>query len=340
MSMVWIFLTVGGSSWGLTGFLRYYALKKKLIDIPNDRSSHTVPTPRGGGVSIVLVFLLSLVVMGLFGPVSNSFFWAVIGAGTGVALIGFIDDHGHIPARWRLAVHFVCAGWALAWLGGLPVLPLFGFSMDFGVVGYLLAALYLVWLLNLYNFMDGIDGLAGMEAVTVCFGGGVLYALVPGEHGEWLTILWIFSAAVAGFLLWNFPKAKIFMGDAGSGFIGMMLGLFSLQAGWVAAELFWGWVILLGAFVVDATVTLVRRVLGGESFHEAHRCHAYQNASRKYNGHMPVTLGVSLINLCWLLPVAVLVVIGWLDGFLGVIIAYSPLVFLSVHFKAGKQSFT
>ncbi len=318
----------------LTGLLRRYALSRSLVDIPNERTSHAVPTPRGGGMSIVLTCLVALPLLGWAGGVSVAGVWALAGAGGWVALVGWLDDHGHVPARWRLLAHSIGAGWALTWLGGLPPLPVFGFVLDLGWLGHGLAAVYLVWLLNLYNFMDGIDGIAGIEALTVSLGGVGLYLLSPAAGPEWIGPL-LLASAVVGFLLWNFPKAKIFMGDAGSGFVGILLGVLSIQASWVAPELFWGWVILLGAFVVDATVTLVRRVQRGDRFYEAHRSHAYQYAARKVGAHAPVSFAFGAINLFWLLPVASVVAIGWLDGVLGVVIAYLPLVGLAFWFKAG-----
>ncbi len=337
MIIVWSLLLAGAASWVLTGLLRRYALARSLVDIPNERSSHSTPTPRGGGVSVVLTFLMMLPLLHAFDAVPARLLWALLGAGGCVALVGFLDDHGHIPARWRLLAHFIAAGWVLFWLGGLPPLSVLGFMFDFGWLGHVLAAVYLVWLLNLYNFMDGIDGIAGIEAITVCLGGAVLYLLLPEVNSGALAPTLLLAAAVAGFLFWNFPKAKIFMGDAGSGFVGMMLGIFSIQAAWVVPELFWGWVILLGAFVVDATTTLVRRVLRADRFYEAHRSHAYQYASRKFNGHVPVSLAFGLINLCWLLPIAALVVMGWLDGVIGVLVAYLPLFALAYRFKAGAK---
>ena len=337
MIMVWGLLFVGVASWGLTGLLRRYALARSLVDVPNARSSHSTPTPRGGGVSVVLSFLIALPFFFLVDAVPTGLLWALLGAGGWVALVSFLDDHGHIPARWRLLAHFIAAGWVLFWLGGLPPLPVFGFVFDFGWLGHFLAAVYLVWLLNLYNFMDGIDGIAGIEAITVCLGGAVLYLLLPEANVGALAPTLLLVAAVAGFLFWNFPKAKIFMGDAGSGFVGMVLGIFSIQVAWVAPELFWGWVILLGAFVVDATTTLVRRVLRDDRFYEAHRSHAYQYASRKFKGHVPVSLAFGLINTCWLFPIAALVVIGWMDGVIGVLAAYLPLFVLAYRFKAGAK---
>jgi len=144
------------------------------------------------------------------------------------------------------------------------------------------------------------------------------------------------AAAVTGFLFWNFPPAKIFMGDAGSGFLGIVLGVMSLHAAWVAPQLFWSWVILLGVFVVDATVTLLRRLLRGDKVYEAHRSHAYQFASRRFGSHLPVTLAVAAIDLVWLLPIALWVGVGGLDGVLGVALAYVPLVMLAMKFRAGE----
>ncbi|MES9857761.1 MAG: glycosyltransferase family 4 protein [Sedimenticola sp.] len=336
MNLVGLSLLVVALSWVLTGLLRRYALSRSLIDIPNERSSHTTPTPRGGGVAIVVTFLGALIGLLWLAPDHQAQFIALFGAGAWIALIGFMDDHGHIAARWRLLAHFTGAGWALVWLGGLPPLMVFGAMLDLGWMGHLLALIYLVWLLNLYNFMDGIDGIAGIEAVTVCLGGAVLYGMSGTGGSEWVLPV-LLLAAVAGFLFWNFPKARIFMGDAGSGFVGIVLGVLSIHAAWVAPELFWGWVILLGAFVVDATVTLVRRVLRGEKFYEAHRSHAYQYASRKYGAHPPVSLAYGAINLFWLMPLAILVAVGWLDGLLGVVIAYAPLVWLALRFKAGAR---
>ncbi|MCY1510213.1 Undecaprenyl-phosphate alpha-N-acetylglucosaminyl 1-phosphate transferase [compost metagenome] len=283
----------------------------------------------------MLSFLAALPLLALVGVLAWPVMWALLGAGGWVAVVGFLDDHGHIAARWRLLAHFIGAGWALGWLGGLPPLVIFGFDLDLGWLGYALAAFYLVWLLNLYNFMDGIDGIASVEAICVCLGGALLYLLL-GEGGAALAPLAL-ALAVAGFLFWNFPPARIFMGDAGSGFLGIALGVLSLQAAWVAPQLLWSWLILLGVFIVDATWTLFRRLLRGDKVYEAHRSHAYQYASREFGKHLPVTLAVAGLNLFWLLPIALWVGLGGLDGALGLLVAYLPLVWLAVRFKAGQR---
>ena len=129
----------------------------------------------------------------------------------------------------------------------------------------------------------------------------------------------------------------MFMGDAGSGFLGIVLGVMSIQAAWVSSPLLWAWLILLGVFIVDATFTLIRRLVRGEKVYQAHRSHAYQYASRRFGSHRPVMLGVAAVNLFWLLPIALCVVWLGLDGAFGLIIAYAPLVALAVRFHAGAR---
>lgn len=326
------------ASFLLTAALRKYALHRSLIDVPNARSSHSVPTPRGGGVAIVVVMAVSLAVLSFVDLVSASLTWAVLSAGLAVALLGFADDHGHIAARWRLLGHFLAAGWAVFWLGGLPVLTVFGATLELGWIGHLMALLFVVWMLNLYNFMDGIDGIASIEAIGVCLGALLCYAAAAPENGSnalgYLECLLV--ASVAGFACWNFPWARIFMGDAGSGFLGIVIAILALNAAWVAPQLLWSWLILLGVFIVDATFTLLRRLLRGEPVYQAHRSHAYQVAARRFGRHEPVTVAVGLITLGWLLPWAAWVASGGVDGALALVIAYLPLLFLCVWFRAGS----
>ncbi|MDH1010520.1 glycosyltransferase family 4 protein [Pseudomonas nicosulfuronedens] len=334
MLIVPMLLAVAVFSWLLTGWVRRYALARSIMDIPNARSSHRIPTPRGGGVAIVLGFLGCLPLAGALGAVDGNSLLALLPAGALVAVIGFLDDHRHIPARWRLLGHFVAALWLLAWLGGAPALAMPWGTLDLGLAGDLLAVVFLVWLLNLYNFMDGIDGIAGLEAISVCLGG----ALCGWFVGEW-QLVWlplILGMAAAGFLVWNFPPARIFMGDAGSGFLGLILGGLALQAGTVSAPLIWSWLILLGVFVVDATFTLIHRLMRGERVYEAHRSHAYQRASRRYGSHLRVSLAVAAINVLWLMPLALLVALGHVSGLLALIVAYAPIVLVVAHLGAGR----
>lgn len=334
MSYGWFIPVIVAVSFSLTWALRRYALSRSLMDIPNARSSHSVPTPRGGGVAIVLAFTLALGMLLVAGLIPSSAVLAIAGAGALIAVIGFMDDHGHIAARWRLLGHFAASTWLLFWIGGLPIVEIGGGAFDLGWFGHVLAAFYLVWLLNLYNFMDGIDGIASVEAICVCLGGCLLYWVSGATDLVWAPLL--LAVSVAGFLFWNFPPARIFMGDAGSGFLGIVLGGLSLQAAWVSADLLWGWLILLGVFIVDATFTLFRRLLRGDKIYEAHRSHAYQFASRRFGNHLPVTVAVGAINLLWLLPIALGVTQFGLNSSLGLILAYAPLVVLAIKFHAGE----
>jgi Fuc2NAc and GlcNAc transferase len=334
MSHVWFVPVAVAVSFLLTAALRKYAISRNLMDLPNARSSHVIATPRGGGAAIVLAFILSMVFLYVEGLISSKVFFANAGAGVAIALIGFMDDHGHIAARWRLLGHFAAASWLLGWVGGLPAIELFGDHVDLGWAGHVLSVFYLVWLLNLYNFMDGIDGIASVEAICACMGACLLYWLAGAESMIWGPLL--LAASVAGFLYWNFPPAKIFMGDAGSGFLGIMLGGLSLQAAWVNPSMLWGWFILLGVFIVDATFTLLRRLLRGDKVYEAHRSHAYQFASRRFGNHLPVTVAVGAINLLWLLPISIGVTQFGLNPILGVFLAYAPLVVLAIKFHAGE----
>jgi len=319
----------------LTGLLRRYALIHSLIDIPNARSSHDVPTPRGGGVAIVLSFLLIVPILSFMGAIDSHTMVAYLGGGLLVALIGFADDHGHIAARWRLCGHFIAAAWILFWIGGLAPLIFPWGEVDLRWCGNFLALLFLVWMLNLYNFMDGIDGLASVEAISTCGGACLIYMLAGNFHLVGLPL--VISSAVGGFLMWNFPPAKIFMGDAGSGFLGIIIGAFVLQSAWSEGGFFWSWLILLGVFVVDATWTLAYRMIRGEKIYQAHRSHAYQFASRQLSSHRAVTMGIAAINIFWLLPLAIGAVCVPKIGGVIVCIAYFPLCILAYKFRAGCE---
>jgi len=321
-------------SFMFTSIWRKYAIKNRVIDIPNQRSSHSVPTPRGGGVAIVLVSLMGVSILYAIHAISLKLYLALMGAGGLSAIIGYFDDRKHIQVRWRLLSHLICAVWALTCLGGLPAISLFGQIINLGWFGNAITIIYMVWLLNLYNFMDGIDGIAGVEAITVCLSAAILLNITMTQNTDYVLTL-IIAGTVSGFLVWNFPRAKIFMGDSGSGFLGLILAILSISSAWIDPSLFWGWLILLGVFIVDATITLLRRMTNGEKIYEAHRSHAYQHAAQIYGSHTKVTMVVGLINMMWLFPIALMVVSGRLDGLAGVTLSYLPLIWSAIRFNAG-----
>lgn len=317
----------------LTWAVHRYALARGVLDVPNSRSSHRVPTPRGGGLAIAAAFLLGTLAVAAMGRLDWTVASAVIVAGAITAAVGFWDDHAALSARSRLAAHFLAAVTALAALGGMAPFPIFGVVTLSGWPAQVFGAFMVVWLLNLYNFMDGIDGIAGAEAVTVSLSGAVIGVLAGYPQGSLACLL--LAAASAGFLVWNFPPAKIFMGDVGSGFLGATFGVLVVDAARVSPSLFWSWLILLGAFIVDATVTLLRRLARSERVYEAHRSHAYQHAARAWGAHRPVTLAFAAVNVLWLLPMAAIAATGVLPGELALVIAWLPLVVLAIRYRAG-----
>ena len=338
MTCAAFFAVVSLLSAALTFQIHRSALHKQLLDIPNERSLHTVPTPRGGGAAIVLVFIAAIIFLLATDYVETKNAVILIGCGALVALTGFLDDRQLLSnARSRLALHFVAALIAVSALGGLPTLPVFGTDVSLGFFGGVLATVYLVWLLNLFNFMDGIDGISGAEVVSVC--GAAVFLIHRTTHDFGIASLPLaLAAATLGFLIFNWPPAKIFMGDVGSGFVGFAIGIFSLITADSVGSLGWVWIILLGVFIVDATVTLIGRLVRKQKPHVAHRSHAFQHLALRFGSHKKVTIGVVVINLVWLFPIAFAVTEGRIDGFAGVLIAYTPLTIAALILGAGTPS--
>jgi len=283
-----------------TGLQRKYSLRSGLIDVPNERSSHSVPTPRSGGVAIFAAAVSGFIALRLLGSLDDALFRALVFGGAAIALVGYLDDRMSLSALLRLVVHLAAAAWVVYSIGGVPPLRLGAEVVDLGWAGQVFGVAAIVWVVNLFNFMDGIDGIAASEALFVCVGAACLLG-TSGTLPSTPAAL-VFGAACAGFLLWNWPPAKIFMGDVGSGFVGFSIACLALGAsrGEPAAGIVF--LILGGAFFVDATSTLVRRMIRGEHFYQAHRIHAYQWLARRFGGHRPVLIGVIAINLLWLAP--------------------------------------
>ncbi len=253
---------------GLTGLVRRYALSRAVIDTPNERSLHAVPTPRGGGLAIALVVLAVhayCVAHGLL-PRLSGLAWG--GAAGALAALGWLDDHRPLGPGLRFTVQALILGAALMVMGGPP-----GLSTSVTLAVLACGVVGLVWFVNLYNFMDGSDGLAGCQAVLSAL---LLAILAAGAGDRGMACVGLaLAGASAGFLRWNLPPARIFLGDVGSYFIGGYLGLYGWQV--VArGDALWPWLIVLAPFITDATLTLGRRMLRGERWWTAHRAHAYQ----------------------------------------------------------------
>lgn len=303
---VWLWSAAAAliSALAIAGLSRRYALAHALIDSPNERSSHTTDTPRGGGVGIVVTVVLATATLGATGMLDTRLALALSIGGAAVAAIGWLDDHRHVGAGWRALVHFLAAGWALFQLGGIPSLSIGPWTAEVGLFGVPLALLTIVWLTNLYNFMDGIDGIAATEAIFVAATAALLLGL-HGAPGVALLCLLI-GMASTGFLFWNWPPAKLFMGDVGSGFLGYCFAVLAIAGENSGALPLGVWLLLLALFIADASYTLLARLLRGERVYEAHREHAYQYLVRRSGSHRRVTLGWILLNLLLILPLALL----------------------------------
>jgi Fuc2NAc and GlcNAc transferase len=319
-----------------TALQRRYSLRQGLIDLPNERSSHTVPTPRSGGAAIVIATLLGLLVINRLRMLDDSLCLAMMGGGTAIAIIGYLDDRFTLSALPRLIVHLAAASWLLFCLGGLPALSFGGAPVNLGWTGNILGVAAIVWVINLFNFMDGIDGFAASEAIFVAVAAAVLMRVGPAPP-ELLPAALVFAAACAGFLFWNWSPAKIFMGDVGSGFLGFVVASLGLGAARAQPEAAVVFLILGGVFFVDATTTLVRRMLRGEHFYQAHRIHAYQWLARRLGSHRRIVVGLLAINIAWLIPCAMFALHSrkWMLAWLA--LALVPLVLFALLAGAGRR---
>ena len=320
------------ATWLGTWHLRRLALRHDRLDEVNERSSHIQPTPRGGGLSIVLVMAASIAAAPLYSSMPTNWAWSMTLGGLLVALIGFVDDLNHVAARYRLAAHFGAAS-LVVWTVGSVTLDWIG--LGWPPFETFVSVVMIVWLINLFNFMDGIDGIASSEAICVWIALALIAQLTEPAWG--LTPLAILAAAsIAGFLVWNRPPARIFMGDVCSGFLGFVLGSLVVAAWQTSPHLGIAGLILLAVFVTDATVTLLVRLMRRERIYEAHRSHAYQILARRWDSHRKVTIAAIFLTLGWLLPLAYLVAAGRLQIILGLLAAYVPLACGALAVGAGR----
>ncbi|HHO48449.1 MAG TPA: glycosyltransferase family 4 protein [Desulfobacteraceae bacterium] len=327
-----VFLLSCAGTWGLM----VLAPRCGLVDVPNRRSSHDLPTPRGGGLALVLVFYLGGGYLALTGGTTVPHLLGLGICGLGIVAAGLADDLFRLSPAKRIILHFACTAGAVYFF--LPVEKVFtsGGIVPLFVVRVLLVV-GIVWLLNLYNFMDGIDGIAGGEAVSATLGAGLIL-LLRGETADHLPLLLVLTAASLGFLVWNLPPARIFMGDAGSGFLGFCFGILAILTASATGLNLWSWIILLGTFIADATVTLFVRLMRGEKIYQAHRSHAYQILARRTGSHGRVTFGYMGANWLFLFPLALLAAFHPGYGLVLVIFSYAPLVLLCILIGAGRTN--
>ncbi len=290
MSALLAALAAAALTWVATGALLKQLAAKQILDHPNERSSHARPTPRGGGIAVMGVILLGWLALALLDITPLRLIWPLLGLSFGLALVSWADDLRGLSPLPRFAAQFAAVAIALS---TVPLGPQFPgpFPLWLAIGG---AALAWLWFVNLFNFMDGIDAIASVEAAAIAAGVGIVATSLGLLDGTpWLAA--VVAGAALGFLLWNRPPARIFLGDVGSVPLGFVLGwlLLSLAArgAWAAA------LILPAYFLADATLTLLRRALRGEKPWQAHRQHFYQQAIRKGASHGRVSASVAVANL-------------------------------------------
>ena len=316
-----------------------YGPRFGLLDTPVARSAHVAPKPLGGGAALAAPYFLCVIWFVASAAISESAL-AYLGC-LFIVVLGFSDDRWQLSSKVRLPVQFIVSVAAVRAIG-VDSVDFGFFSLSEPLTLSLLAVLSLVWLCNLTNFMDGIDGIAASQLLVTSLSCVVLLvgldaaAGESGEHDVVLTLSVVLAASAAGFLLWNWSPASLFMGDAGSGFIGFALGLLALESLVTQRMSVWSWVLLLGVFIADTAVTLLVRIIRGERWYEGHSQHAYQILSRRLNSHSRVVGGVILINICWLLPLAWVAGIFPHYGVLFATIGLAPLLLGCYRLGAGR----
>lgn len=303
---------------------------RRLLDEPNIRSSHQIPTPRGGGIALAGgVVITVLIALWLAHIEPAPIYWLLLPSGL-IAILGICDDLFNLNAGIRLAMQFLLAGLGIYFIGMNNEWPP---SIRLLISGLMI--LFIVWITNLYNFMDGINGLAALEAISVCVAMAFIYWM-QAMNTDVIYLLIVITSSACGFLFWNFPKAKLFMGDAGSLFLGLSFGLLIVGSANENFRLVVGWLIMLGVFIVDASYTLTYRFITRQLVHQAHRTHAYQKIATRFNSHTKTTLAIVAINFFWLLPIALAVTITQLNSAAALLIAYAPLLLLAQKVQAGR----
>ncbi|MCT7581798.1 MraY family glycosyltransferase [Aliarcobacter butzleri] len=262
-----------------TYFIKNYMIKRSLVASVNERSSHTVPTPHGGGIAIAITWFIGLFYLFFIGQIEENLFYALL-FGAVISIVSFFDDIYELSPKLRLIIQAIVAIGGLYFLGGFETLTFGIFDIQNPIFTNIFAFFMIIWFINLYNFLDGINGYAGSEALFLAVAGFILFG---GNH------FLVLAVAVLGFLYWNWNKAKIFMGDVGSTLLGYNIAIFTIYYANQEPTNFWIWIILFGVYWFDATLTLIRRKLNKERLSLAHKKHAYQRLTQAGWSHYKVT---------------------------------------------------
>ena len=282
-----IYLVLFIISFTLTYLIKNYYIKNSLLDEINERSSHTIPTPHGGGISLSITWFIGIIYLYFTNTIDTNLFYALM-VGIVISIVSFFDDIYELSPKIRLITQASVSALGIVSLGGLNVLDFGLFTISNSMVTSFVAFIAIIWFINLYNFLDGINGYAGSEIVFLCIAGFLLFG---GGH------FIILAVSTLGFLYWNWNKAKIFMGDVGSTLLGYNVAIFTIYYSNQEPSNLWIWIILFGLFWFDATLTLIRRKLNGEKLSQAHKKHAYQRLTQAGWSHLEVSSWAIIVNL-------------------------------------------
>ena len=315
----------------LCGIYLWWARRLQLLAEPDHRSSHSAPTPHGGGVGLICAFVISLLLLQSFQGQWHSAYLVLAGCAVLLMLLGILDDLRGLAIAPRLLLYLLISLASAAWL----LQPLWSMGAGQALVLTFIAAFGLLSLLNIYNFMDGIDGIAALQAIVAGAAAAVI-ASAAGAPALYVGACGLLAACHLGFLLWNWPPAKMFMGDAGSVATGYLLGALALLGAVQGYLPLACWLVLLAVFITDAGWTLAWRIVTGQRFTEPHRMHAYQRLSRRWGSHLKVDVLLLFITLTWSVPIAWAVHANPDHALFLVILAYLPLL----GFMAKMRSMT
>jgi len=313
-------------------FYRQLAIHYKIIATKNFRTLHRYDIPKGGGLIFSLASIITISYLWARGIITGNTALPISIGGTIATLFGFLDDIIHLPAITKFIIQIILSAFTLIWFLWMPLLSMTDqVSFNFYLLISPIILLALVWMINLYNFMDGIDGMAASGTVFICVVIGALLLLIQNDFATGLIVA-ILGISCLSFLLHNWPPAKVFMGDAGSLFLGYIFGVLIIKTIIDGNISIWTWLIVFGYFVSDTTTTLIVRIFRVKKWYGAHRSHAYQNLARIWDNHLKVVSLVMLYHLVWLLPLAIGSVLFRQYQEAACILAIIPVIFWTLRY--------
>lgn len=279
-----------------------FAIHYFIVATPNERTLHMAAIPVGGGIAIFLGWTLAVSLLVWVDTLNLSTVLGLVVGGSFMSALGLIDDARDLSVRLKLLAQIGGTIWCLYWFGGVLPFDKLGLAINLGWIGYPAACIVILWFINLFNFMDGADGMLAscMSFIGISMGS---FLMLEGDYQN-AALLYSLSAASLGFLVFNWPPASMFMGDAGSIFFGLLVPMLIIYTLSDHSGLFWIWVIICGYVLTDTTTTLILRLIYVRPFLDAHRQHAYQSLAYRSGDHRQVNVTVIAIQVLWLLPIA------------------------------------